>query len=73
MYVHKCMHAYFSHNSAEEFDNAPSLSNPSSTPTHFTSVNCTGLEFNIGQCQFSTDTRSCTTVVGVSCVGAPGL
>ena len=38
-------------------------------PIHFTSVDCTGLEFNIGECQWSVMTDTCTSsnAVGISC------
>ena len=68
---------FFIFRSAEEFDDEspPTFDNPSDTPIHFTSVMCTGLEFNIGQCQWSTETASCTNTdaVGVRCTQAPGL
>lgn len=68
-----------SYNSAEEFDDVfpPTFQNPSAdAPIHFTSVSCTGLEFNIGQCQFSTETSlACTNAnaVGVRCTETPGV
>ncbi|XP_065890017.1 scavenger receptor cysteine-rich domain-containing group B protein-like isoform X1 [Dysidea avara] len=41
-------------------------------PIHFTSVDCTGLEFNIGECQWSVMTDTCTSsnAVGISCTQA---
>lgn len=57
--------------SAEEFDDTSPPSSPTSTLIHFTSVRCTGLEFNIGQCQWSTETSSCSSAVGVRCTQQP--
>ena len=83
MYIHiyvlftAYVHVFYFPCSAEEFDDEapPTFDNPSGTPIHFTSVVCTGLEFNIGQCQWSTETDSCTNTnaVGVRCTNTPGL
>ena len=83
MLMYQCTHMYTcvyccNCNSAEEFDDdvPPTFQTPSTTPIHFTSVTCTGLEFNIGQCQFSAETSStCTNAnaVGVRCTQTPGV
>ena len=38
-------------------------------PIHFTLVDCTGLESNIGECQWSIITDTCTSsdAIGISC------
>lgn len=68
----------FLYNSADEFDDTlpPTFENPVLTPIHFTSVRCTGLEFNIGQCEWNTETSSCTNnnnAVGIRCTQLQGL